>query len=444
MPQPICNLPADPTQSLPAMTQALGMRALDIGVSLPALVAMVPAVLLLLAALPVAGVRVRLQARELLGKAGRPFKLTGLIRTAPGVSRFEGMFRLLQAIPVLCALLNGRMALVGPRAVPSEHAPLFGGIAHPRLTVKPGLVCLWWLRRRGNIDYGTEAEADLEYVRTRSLRSDLCILVRALVALVYGPAATRCCAANHIAGIRLLNLSLQGLLDAISGALQSGTRTRIAFVNPDCVNVAARNPDYRHTLDQFDWVCADGIGMKIAGQLLGRPIRQNLNGTDLFPALCASLAASGHSLFLLGARNGVAEAAARWAVARHPDLIIAGTRNGYFEDAEQASILGQIRASGASVLLVAMGAPRQEQWLLHNLSASGAIVGIGVGGLFDFYSGRIPRAPQWLREMGGEWIYRLLQEPGRMWRRYLLGNWIFIARILVEKLCNARFKEKRS
>lgn len=238
---------------------------------------------------------------------------------------------------------------------------------------------------------------------------------------------------QFIAGIRLLNLAMDDVVTAIMSAVKLGVRTRVAFVNADCVNIAARDAGYRECLKKSDWVCVDGIGMKIAGRILGREICDNVNGTDLFPRLCAELAAGGHSLYLLGARPGIAARVADWAQVRYPGLRIAGARSGYWSAYEEACAIEAIREARPDVLLVAMGAPLQEKWLQRNLEATGATVGIGVGGLFDFYSGRIPRAPLWLRRLGGEWIYRLLQEPGRMWRRYIVGNPVFLLRVLAEK-----------
>jgi N-acetylglucosaminyldiphosphoundecaprenol N-acetyl-beta-D-mannosaminyltransferase len=241
-------------------------------------------------------------------------------------------------------------------------------------------------------------------------------------------------AANSIRGIRILNLALEEALCAIEAALHRQVRTCIAFVNADCVNIAARDAAYQADLAAMDWVFADGIGMRIAGKILGQPVRDNVNGTDLFPRLCESLAASGHGLYLLGARPGVAEAAAQWARSRYPDLRIVGCQHGYF-DAEQAeSVCERIRAASPDVLLVALGAPRQEHWMRCHGATSGARLLIGVGGLFDYYSGRIPRAPLWMRRLGLEWVFRLRQEPARLWRRYLIGNPAFLARIGSDRL----------
>jgi N-acetylglucosaminyldiphosphoundecaprenol N-acetyl-beta-D-mannosaminyltransferase len=318
-------------------------------------------------------------------------------------------------------LLRGNLTLIGPR-LPQGAA------------VKHGLYCLWWLRRRSNIDYTTEAEADAEYLTGRSLRTDLAILMRVCLAGLYGAPVSSHAVSQLIGGVHLLNLRVDDLLDAIAGALHARAPVRIAFVNPDCVNIAANDAHYRRCLAASDWVCADGIGMKIAGSLLQRPVCQNINGTDLFPLLCKQLAASGHSIYLLGGRPGVAQAAAQWAAKHAPGLKIAGSASGYFTPEQEPALIAEIRACGADVLLVALGAPRQEKWLDTHFKATGALIGMGVGGLFDFYSGNMARAPLWLREIGGEWLFRLVQEPGRMWRRYLLGNGVFLLRILLERL----------
>lgn len=232
----------------------------------------------------------------------------------------------------------------------------------------------------------------------------------------------------RIQGIPLVNLERSEAVAAIEAALTAGEFTRIAFANADCANLAAKNSRYRQELDAMDWIFVDGIGMRIAGKVMQTPVRDNVNGTDLFPLLCEALARSGKRLFLLGARPGVAAAAAAWAEARFPGLQIAGTRHGYLTAAEEPAVIAAIRASKADVLLVALGAPRQEDWIARNAAACSVTVAMGVGGLFDYYSGRIPRAPAWMRRLGLEWVFRLLQEPGRLWRRYLVGNVVFLAR----------------
>ena len=173
---------------------------------------------------------------------------------------------------------------------------------------------------------------------------------------------------------------------------------------------------------------ADGIGIKIAGKLLGQEIKQNVNGTDLFPRLCAALSHTQHRVFLLGGQPGVPEKVRQWISDHYPAVVVCGWHHGYFSPTEEHTVIEQIADSKATLLLVAFGVPRQEKWIHRHLEATGVKVALGVGGLFDFYSGRIPRAPQWLREIGGEWLYRLCQEPQRMWKRYIVGNAMFLMR----------------
>ena len=247
-------------------------------------------------------------------------------------------------------------------------------------------------------------------------------------------------ASVSIYGIRLANLSMDDVLSAIDAALISKTKCRITFVNADCVNIAAKNAAYRKDLDRMDWVFIDGIGMKIAGMILNQPVRSNVNGTDLFPLLCKNLAKQGGRLFLLGAKPGVADAVANWAINQFPGIAIAGSQHGYFSDEEAESVVTEIHKSHADVRLVAMGAPRQEAWINKYMQGTGSIIAIGVGGLFDYYSGNIPRAPYWMRKSGLEWVFRLIQEPKRLGGRYLIGNWAFLARIIYSKFFPGAFK----
>lgn len=385
------------------------------------------------------GVLPRLTPIECVGRHGRPFLLyrEAVEESGPRLSRAIAR-SWLPRWPVLLAIIAGRASFVGPRILAAAEAQALPVESHDRFAATPGLCCYWWLQQRANVDFDDEADAHRRYLRDRSSATDLSILLRALLALPYGRAAGTPRAVVRIAGIRLLNLRLDELVAAIEIAVETRVRTHVAFVNPACVNIAAHDPHYRSALARADWVCPDGIGMKIAGRILGRPIRQNLNGTDLFPRLCDALARSGRRIYLLGARPGVAEAAARWAQQQYPRLQIAGTHSGYFDSAEGDAVIAAIRDSRADVLLVAMGVPQQDIWLRRCLKRTGATVGIGVGGLFDFYGGRIPRAPLWLREAGGEWVFRLLQEPRRMWRRYLIGNAVFLWRVLRERTAAPR------
>jgi len=242
----------------------------------------------------------------------------------------------------------------------------------------------------------------------------------------------------EICGLPVDNVTMTAAVDAMMERLAAGTRTRLYFVNADCVNVAHRDAEYRRTVQRGDLVFADGSGMRLAGRLLGTPIADNVNGTDFLPRACERLAQSGHRVFLLGGRPGVAERMQAQLGEQYPGLQICGTHHGYFDRTESHRIAAMIRESGADVLLVAFGAPAQEKWIAEHLEATGATVALGVGGLFDFYSGDMPRAPQWMRSAGVEWIYRFWREPGRLWKRYWIGNFVFTARVLREAATGAR------
>lgn len=340
----------------------------------------------------------------------------------------------LRRLPVLLNILKGEMSFVGPRpAAPGELNPRQWTV-RKRTHVRPGLISLWWIRRRANIDYGTELEADLEYVDRHGVKADLGITLRALPALLYGAGAATAPDRLTLLGIPITNVTMAEAVETILQRLDGAPPAQIAFVNADCANIAYRNAEYLKVLQEADYCFADGIGLKLAGKMLAREIKQNVNGTDLFPRLCEAMAPSGKGLYLLGARPGVAEAVADWVRNHYPGVKVCGFHHGYYQPEEEPAVLDAIRGSGADLLLVAFGAPRQDLWVRKHLLDTGVAVAMGVGGLFDFYSGRIARAPVWMREMGMEWVYRLIQEPGRLWKRYLVGNGLFLYRVLRERL----------
>lgn len=224
-------------------------------------------------------------------------------------------------------------------------------------------------------------------------------------------------------GLQIADTSLTAAAQWIVQRARHNLATNISFLNAHCVNVAYRAPEYRAAIEKMDRVFADGIGVRIAARAAGVELQENVNGTDLFPVLCQEAAKAGTGLFLLGARAGIAKAAGERMRNQTPDLVVSGTHHGYIADpAAETRVIAQINASGAGIVLVALGVPTQELWIARNRHRLTAPVVIGVGGLFDYYSGRIARAPMPLRKAGLEWAWRLAQEPRRLARRYLAGN----------------------
>jgi N-acetylglucosaminyldiphosphoundecaprenol N-acetyl-beta-D-mannosaminyltransferase len=244
-------------------------------------------------------------------------------------------------------------------------------------------------------------------------------------------------------GIRIDEMDAQEAIDAISAQWAMGRKQRVFFVNAHCVNVASRDTQYRRVLAESELVLADGSGVLSGARLLGVPLTHNLNGTDLGPRLCARAAQEGRSVFLLGALPGVAEQAAARLTSLAPGLRIAGIHPGYFKPEDEEEILAQINAARPDILLVALGVPRQELWIAQHWEQLDVGTALAVGALFDFLAQRFKRAPAWMRRLGIEWTFRLIQEPGRLWKRYLLGNLAFECRVLLAAINPAHRRAAR-
>lgn len=217
----------------------------------------------------------------------------------------------------------------------------------------------------------------------------------------------------------------------IDDRLERGERLKIAFLNAHVANIAGGRADFRAALANAV-VLNDGIGVAIAALMLdGRGFPENLNGTDFTPFF---LTATRHTfrIYLLGAKPGVAEKAAEALRARAPQHRVVGLSNGYFDHAEEASIAERIRTSEADLVLVALGNPAQELFIEKQFASMGCRLAMAVGGLFDFMAGEKPRAPRIVQRLGLEWLFRLGVEPGRMWRRYVIGNPVFLARVAAQ------------
>ena len=301
---------------------------------------------------------------------------------------------------------------------------------------RPGLFSAYLLRQSLGVDY-LEEDLDTSKHHKWGLSEYARILAKSVLARFVSPVADVQSRADfNLFGVRIINTTMPRLLDECEEILSTHIQTTIGFVNADCMNKCFSDETYHQTLRETNQVYPDGIGVRIASQMFGNGVKDNINGTDLFPLLCERLANTSHSIFLLGAREGVAESTAANMQERYPGLVIAGCQDGYFTPAEEDRVIDRINASGADVLLVAMGAPQQEKWIAKNRERLNVSLLMGVGGLFDFYSGRISRAPVWMREVGLEWVWRLLQEPGRMWRRYVIGNPLFLYRVWRQKKRN--------
>ncbi len=336
-------------------------------------------------------------------------------------------FEKLKNIPVLLNIIKGDMSFVGPRSVNCEcDAPQYVEFAF-----RPGLTCLYQIRVASNIAHETQEQADLEYMQSQSIKGDIGILLRSLVVSVIGKSSVTSESPDKIKllDIEIDNMKMSDAVDWIITHAKCDPGRQVAFVNPDCFNISFNHPDYKKLLQTRDKVFGDGIGIHYACKMLNLQMRDNVNGTDMFPYLCQGAEENGLSVYFLGGRSEVVSTMVDKVLQTYPRLMIAGSHHGYYSPEEEPEIIEAINRSSANILFVAFGAPRQELWIDKNLPALKVGVAIGVGGLFDFVSERIPRAPRWMREIGLEWVYRLMQEPGRMWRRYIIGNPLFLWRV---------------
>ena len=237
---------------------------------------------------------------------------------------------------------------------------------------------------------------------------------------------------------RLLNIDIdlfddeKEVLALLSKDIDSGRSIELFFLNAHCFNLAQKDREYFDILNSCDYLLNDGIGIKIASKIEKLVLKKNLNGTDFIPEIAEMASKKGYKIFLLGAKDGIAEEAAVKLKEKFEGLQIAGVHSGYGLD---DSVLELINNSKADILIAGMGVPMQEKWIRENKSKLGSVkLFVGGGAILDFLSQRIRRAPLLMRKIGLEWLFRLCLEPGRLWRRYLVGNFLFFYYILVLKL----------
>jgi N-acetylglucosaminyldiphosphoundecaprenol N-acetyl-beta-D-mannosaminyltransferase len=229
----------------------------------------------------------------------------------------------------------------------------------------------------------------------------------------------------ELAGVHVDRADRTTAAALLDGFFADGARHQLVTVNVDFIRIAARDTEFRDVLNAADLAVADGMPVVWLARLRGIPVPERVAGIDLVDDCCRIAARRGVGVFLLGAAPGVAEAAGRVLVARHPGLRIAGSYAppfGPHSAAETEKMLAAIRSVGRCVLLVAFGAPRQDLFIARHLHELDVVVAMGVGCTFDILAGQVRRAPTWMQRLGFEWAWRMAMEPGRLWRRYLLQD----------------------
>ncbi len=309
-------------------------------------------------------------------------------------------------------VLFGRSPLVGARL----------SAASPRGWVSPVEA-----RVHLGIPYGDLVTEEHDHLRDISFKKTMSILVRAFVAWALSSRdGLRPVRRPRIVSAEVDNITIEDALAMLVAPPQTDRARIVYIVHPHALNLAAFDTMFREQLTHGDYVLPDGIGIRMAASVLGISLRHNLNGTDLLPQICRAAADANLPLVLIGAKGDVVEACAANLIRDTNGLRIPLFHEGYVDDAQSRQLAGQIRELGRCIVLVGMGSPLQEQWAYTYLADAREATVVTVGGLFDFFSGRIPRAPMAWRELGIEWLWRLRQEPRRLAKRYLIGNPLFL------------------
>jgi len=245
----------------------------------------------------------------------------------------------------------------------------------------------------------------------------------------------------EVLGVNFDNLDYEGLCERVERRIADRQPGYIITPNTDHVCQYHRNPEFQQSYTDAFLILPDGVPILWASRFFGTPLRQKLSGSDLVPQLADFAAQRGYSVYFLGGHPGTAEKTARILQSRHPGLRVAGVdcpEYGFHLNPERnTEVVRQLKEARTDFCFIALGSPKQEIWMRRHFTEAGVPVMIGVGAAFDFVSGRIRRAPRWIQAAGLEWLWRLCQEPRRLWRRYLVED------LYVFKLFWRDFKKKR-
>lgn len=229
----------------------------------------------------------------------------------------------------------------------------------------------------------------------------------------------------NILGVSFHNLTLTEAVDAAIAQIRAGKKGYVVTPNPEIVYAALHDPVFRDVVNRASLVLPDGIGVVYAARILGQPLHGKLPGIDFADALMYRMSQEGMRLFLLGAKPGIAARAAENLQKKYPGLVIAGTRDGYFQE-DQEAIDAVKAAGGADVMFTCLGAPKQEYFMASHMHELPVTLSCGLGGSLDVFAGTVQRAPEIFIRLGLEWFYRLLKQPSRIGRMMKLPLFMLI------------------
>ena len=231
---------------------------------------------------------------------------------------------------------------------------------------------------------------------------------------------------TDILGVPFDVINMDEAVKRVIGYLSGSGQHMVCTPNPEIVMEAQEDKELMNILNAADLIVPDGIGIVIASKFCKEKIKERVAGYDLVQNIFDKLKDTEYKVYFFGGAPGVASTAAKKMSKKYPGLSIVGTRNGYFSSKDEKDIIDDIKRSGADLLLVGLGAPKQEKWIYENMRLTGAKVSIGVGGSFDVMSGKVKRAPVFFQKCGLEWFYRLLCQPTRLKRMLKLPKFVLV------------------
>lgn len=234
----------------------------------------------------------------------------------------------------------------------------------------------------------------------------------------------------EILGVKIDKIDFDGAVLKACELLKTDGVSAIFTPNPEIIMCACEDEEFKEILNSADLCTADGIGVVYAARILGTPVPERVAGFDVTCAVLEKMSHSGGSVFLFGAKPGVAEIAKEKMEEKYPGLKVAGTRDGYFKPEDEEEIVNQINASGANLLLVCLGAPKQEKWIAKNREKLRVNLCMGVGGTLDVFAGVAKRSPDIFIKLNLEWLYRFAKNPSRIGRFMALPK--FILKVIKE------------
>jgi len=245
----------------------------------------------------------------------------------------------------------------------------------------------------------------------------------------------------NILGILIHNLTMPEAVQSVRQLILEKTPSVIVTPNVDVLAQTSRNIDFKNLYRRSDLIVADGMPLVWAARLLGTPLKTRVSGADLFPNICKMAAEQGYSVFLLGGKPDAAKLTSERLMKEYPGLKVSGI---YcppygFENNEQenAKIIRMLKDAKPDVLFVGLGTPKQEKWIFEYKELYGIPVSMCVGGSFELYCGMLKRAPLWMQKTGLEWLWRLMIEPRRLWKRYLVDDLVFV-KMVFRQILNKR------